>query len=723
MAIRMLALTVSAFALASCATAPTYSPGAPFDATTAHVIAQGYHARVIRDHFGVPHIYGKRNADVAYGLAYAHAEDDWKNIEEVIRASRGTLAEIVGDSGAKSDDFILALGNTTIVDRDYDAKTSPGSKAVAEGYAAGLNVWCAEHLATGCARSMPIMGRDIIAGFVNRPLSFYGLEGEIDALLSGRANMEMSTKSTREAFLNTTDDIELGSNGLAVAPNRSADGHTRIATNSHQPYEGRVAWYEARLKSEEGIDLVGGLFPGTPIILTGVGPNIGWAATVNKPDLYDTFKLVVDDEKNPTKYRMDGQWKDLDRTHIKYNVLRNGALVPVERVGLTAEQGPVYVTDKGVFAVSFVGKGDFTHLDQYLAMNMAKTVDDWRAAQVKYNAIPSVNYIVADSKGGIAYFWNAHMPKRVPGWDRSKVLPGDISETLWKGWEPVTALPSVIRPKSGYIVNSNHSPLLVSGPEDNPRAENYPKDFALDKLVTNRGLRAQELYGTDTSITRDEFFAYKMDDRYSSGSNVRKMQADFKNVDAGGDADLKAALDVVAAWDGRADMENRNAALTIFAAQAAMGSQIHDAYNRDKSLAALKQTAALLKASVGRIDPKWSEVSRVARGNQSWPTNGGPDTLRAVYVAGDLMKDKFRSGRAGDTYVAIADWAPDGTYKIDTIHQYGSATLDASSPHYADQAPIFAVEKFKQPPMTLEGVLAEATRDYRPGKEIVESGK
>ena len=716
MAVRTIVLcAASLFFAGSCA---TQAPGAatPFTAASARAIAATYDARVIRDKFGVPHIYGKRNADVSYGLAYAHAEDDWKNIEEVVRSSRGTLAEIVGDSGAKSDDFILSLGATTIVNRDYATKTSAKSKAVAEGYAAGLNVWCADHLDTGCTRSMPVTGRDIVAGFVNRPTSFYGLDGEVDALLSGRANMQMSTKSTREALLNTTDDIELGSNGLAVAPSRSADGHTRIAANSHQPYEGRVAWYEARLKSEEGIDLIGGLFPGTPIILTGVGPNIGWAATVNKPDLFDTFKLSVDDERNPTKYRMDGKWKDLQRTQIRYNVLRNGALVPVERTGYTSEHGPVYVTDKGVFAVSFVGKGDFDHLDQYLAMNEAKTIDDWRAAQIKYNAIPSVNYIVADSKGGVAYFWNAHMPKREPGWDRTKILPGDISETLWKGWEPVTALPSVIRPKSGYIVNSNHSPLLVSGPDDNPKAGNYPKDFALDTLVTNRGLRAQELYGTDTSITRDEFFAYKMDDRYAAGSNVRKMQVDFRNVDAGGDADLKAALDVVAAWDGRADMDNRNAALTIFTGQAAMGSQIHGAYDRAKALAALKETAALLKASVGRIDPKWSEVSRVARGSQSWPTNGGPDTLRAVYVAGDLTKAKFRSGRAGDTYVAIADWAPDGSYTIDTIHQYGAATLDAKSPHYADQAPIFAQEKFKRPPMTLEGVLAEATRDYRPGK-------
>jgi len=704
MTLRTLALAASAVTLAGCMSAP---------ASTVEPAGSGHDARIIRDAFGVPHIYGKRNADVAFGLAYAHAQDDWKHIEEVIRASRGTLSEIVGDAGAKSDDFILALGMTAIVNRDYDTKTSPEAKAVAEGYAAGLNLWCERNPASGCARTMPVTGRDIISGFVNRPLSFYGLEGEVDALLSGRANMEMSTKSTRQAYLDISDDIELGSNGLAVAPSRSADGHTRLAANSHQPYEGRVAWYEARLKSEEGIDLVGGLFPGTPVLLTGVGPNIGWAATVNKPDLYDTFKLVVDDEKNPTRYRMDGQWKDLERTTIRYNVLRNGALVPVERTGYTSEHGAVYVMDKGVYAVSFVGKGDFAHLDQYLAMNMAKTIDDWRAAQVKYNDIPSVNYIVADSKGGIAYFWNAHMPRRVPGWDRTKILPGDISETLWKGWEPVEALPAVIRPKSGYIVNANHSPLLVSGPEDNPKADNYPKDFALDTLVTNRGLRAQELYGKDTSITREEFISYKMDHNYSAGSNVMKMQADFRNVDPGNDADLRAALDVVLAWNGAADMDNRGAALSIFTGQAAMGSQMHDTYDRAKALAALKATAAQLKAATGRIDPKWSEVSRVARGGKSWPTDGGPDTLRAMYAAGDLATQKFRSGRAGDTYVAIADWAPDGSYRIDTIHQYGSATLDAASPHYADQAPLFAEKKWKQPPMKLDDLLKQARRDER----------
>ncbi len=703
--LRSLTLAVSVIALASCATLP---------AATA---ASGYDVRIIRDAFGVPHIYGRRNADVAFGLAYAHAEDDWKNIEEVVRSSRGTLAEIVGESGAKSDDFILALGNTDIVNRGYDAKVSPAAKALAEGYAAGLNAWCAENPETGCARTVPVVGRDIVAGFVNRPTSFYGLDGEIDALLSGRANMEMSTKSsTRASLLDTWDDIELGSNALAVAPSRSADGHTRLAVNSHQPYEGRVAWYEARLKSDEGMDMIGGMFPGTPLLLQGAGPNLGWAPTVNKPDLYDTFKLTVDDRKAPTKYQMDGQWKDLTLKQISYNVLKDGALVPVERTARWSEHGPVYVTDKGVFAVSFVGLNEFEHIDHYLAMNTAKTVDEWRAAQVKYNAVPSVNYVVADSKGGIGYFWNANMPKRVEGWDRTKILPGDISETLWKGWEPVERLPAVIKPKSGYVVNANHSPLLVSGPEDNPKAEDYPASFALDTLVTNRGLRAQELFGADTSITREEFLAYKMDDWYSVDSNVAFM-AEALDVEWSGkvDAETQKLIDHVRAWDGRADQHNRHAALAIFSGQAVMGSQMHGAYDDDRGLAALKQTAQLLIAATGRIDPEWGEVSRLKRGDKSWPLDGGPDTLRAVYVAGDLAAEKFRYGRAGDTYILIADWAPDGTYTLDTIHQYGVATLDASSPHYADQAQLFAEEKYKRPPMELGDLLKQATRDYRVG--------
>ncbi len=695
-----------------------WTPSGPaFDAAAARQAAEAYDARVLRDKFGVPHVHGKRNADVAFGLAYAHSEDDWATIEEVVRSNRGQLAELKGKDAAVSDFLMRALGNIEVVQEKYDSDVSPQAKAIAEGYAAGLNLWCAEHPESDCARTAPVTGRDIIAGYANRPPFFYGLDGELNAVLNGKGPPEMSTKSAHAAYLGADDDIELGSNAIAVSPARAADGHTRLAVNSHQPYTGSVAWYEARLKSDEGLDIIGGVFPGSPLILHGAGPNLGWAATVNRPDVSDIFLLTVDDPKHPTKYQMDGAWKDLTRKPIKFRVKLWGPFsLPVTREGYDSEHGPVFVTDNGVFAVSFAGRGELRYLDQYLAMNTAKTVAEWRAAQVGINAIPSINYVVADSQGSIAYFYNAHMPKREEGWDRRKVLPGDTSETLWKGWESAERLPAVINPKSGWVENSNHTPFLASSPEDNPKAEDYPASFGVDTNLTNRGLRALELFGADTSITREEFIAYKMDHAYSLNSNVRKMVAELVAAGANGDPDTQAELNLIGSWDGSADIHNRAAALAILTGQKAMGGQINTEATLEVKQAKLKEVAGLLKTAYGRIDPEWGEVSRVQRGDKSWPANGGPDTLRAVYATGDLAKDKFLHGVAGDTYIVIADWAPDGTYKLSTIHQFGSATLDAASPHYGDQAPLFAEEQFKEPPMTLEAEVAEASRDYRPGK-------
>ncbi len=691
--------------------------GAALDPAAVREAAAAYDVRVIRDRFGVPHVYGARNADVAFGLAYAHAEDDWANIEEVILQNRGTLAQVQGEKGAASDFLMLSLGNIQRIEAEYAETVSPAARAVAEAYAAGLNLWCVENAGTGCGRTAPVRGQDMVAGFANRPVFFYGLDRELVGVLRGEGPIDLSVRSARAAYLGTTADNELGSNAIAVAPSRAADGHTRLWVNAHQPYAGTVSWYEARLKSDEGIDLVGGLFPGSPLMLAGVGPNMGWAATVNAPDLSDVFLLTVDDPEKPRKYRMDGEWRDIAVTPLKFRVKLWGPFsLPVTREGYRTEHGPAYKTDRGVFALSYAGDGEVRHLDQYLAMNMAKSVAEWRAAQVSYNAIPSVNYVLADRQGHIGYVWNAQMPAREPGWDRKKILPGDVSETLWKGRTPVENLPAVFDPASGYVVSANHSPLLTSSPEDSPKGGDYPAEFGLDTLVTNRGLRAQILYGSDTSITREEFITYKMDEEYAPDSQVRKMTAALLARGGQGDADLQAALDMLAQWDGKVGRANRHAALAILTGQATMGPQMHGDVAVEAAAEALKAAAAQLQATYGRIDPEWGQISKVCRGDKRWPTDGGPDTLRAIYAAGDLAAQDHRCAVNGDTYVQLIDWAPDGSYRIDTIHQFGSATKDPASPHYADQSPLFAEKQFKQPPMTLEGVLAEATRDYRPGK-------
>lgn len=690
---------------------------AAFDRAAAMKAAEAYDARIIRDRFGVPHIYGPRDADVAFGLAYAHAEDDWATIEEVIFFSRGTLAQRNGKDAAIPDYLVAALGVWSAIDEKYDRDLSPATRAMVEGYAAGINLWCAEDRNRCAPGAAPVSGQDVIAGFVARTPFFYGLDENLTALFEGDEKTQEAARASRQALLRVPPGAETGSNAMAVAPSRADDGHTRLMVNSHQPYEGPVAWYEARVKSDEGWDMIGGLFPGAPMILVGAGPNLGWAHTVNKPDLFDAYALSVDDLEKPTKYMFDGAWRDLEIEPAKFRVKLFGPFsLPVTRRTYRSVHGPVFPTEHGVYAVSFGGMGDVRAAEQWYRKNKATNFDEWRSA-MEMGAIPSLNAVYADAAGNIAYYYNAAIPERDETFDWSGILPGDTSAALWKGRRPFSDVPSVVNPESGYVVNANHSPFETSGEGDNPVATDFPPHYGVIIRRTNRGLRIQELYGSDPEISEDEFLSYRMDIAYAQGSRVMETVEALIDGHMPGDPLLDEAVATLQRWDRTAARESRGAALALLTAQRARGYLLNDKGPREEDFeAALRETAQALQKNFGRLDPEWREVMRFKRGEIDTEIDGGPDTLRAVWPTGDIADGPVRAA-GGDTYILYADW-PDGggDPEIRTIHQYGAATLDASSPHYADQAPIFLRGEWKSPPMTLDAVASEATRDYRPGK-------
>jgi penicillin amidase/acyl-homoserine-lactone acylase len=695
-----------------------WTPAPPrFDAKAAIAAAGAYDARIIRDKWGVPHIYGKRDADVAFGLAYAHAEDDWKTFEEVLLFSRGRLAERNGKAAAVTDYLVAALGAHQAISQKYATDLSPETHALLEGYAAGVNFFCAEQKTRCTPGVAPVSTEDIVAGFAARTPFFYGLDDELKKIFQKDTEKSAGLDWIREAFLRVPPEAELGSNAMAVAPQRSADGATRLMVNSHQPYTGPVAWYEARLKSEEGWDMIGGLFPGAPLILHGVAPDHGWAFTVNKPDLVDVYALEVDRPKNPTKYKFDGGWRELGRGKAKFRVKLWGPFsLPVTRPVYRSVHGPVFETPNGWRAVAFAGDGDIRAVEQWRRMNKAINFDDWRDAMT-IQGIPSFNVVFADRTGRIAYFYNMATPDRSADWDWSKLAPGDRADLVWRGVLPFGTAPSVVSPPSGYVVNANNEPWKASSAEDSPKAEDYPAHLGVRARSTNRGLREQELYGANTSITAEEFIAYKMDDRYAEASNLRRLiAATLADPAVANDEALAPAIAVLKGWDGGAESDNRGAALAITFGRYALGVLLNgdDATIPDPK-AAFAKAAEDIEAGFGRLDPEWGAVNRLVRGPVDLPIDGGPDTLRAVYSLSDLSKGPGEA-IAGDTYIMAAEWLADGTQNLKTIHQFGAATLDQSSPHYADQAPLFDAEQWKTPAMTLQGVLAEATRDYRPGR-------
>jgi penicillin amidase/acyl-homoserine-lactone acylase len=694
------------------------TPSRAFDAKAARAAAAAYDVRIIRDRFGVPHIYGARDADVAFGLAYAHAEDDWKSIEEVLFFSRGELGRIKGREGAVSDYLVAALGVWRDIAAKYETDLAPETRAVAEAYAAGINLWCAEKRGRCAPGAAPVSGEDIVAGFVARTPFFYGLDDDLKALFRDAPKKAAEIAAIRTALLRISPGVEIGSNAVAVAPSRSADGHTRLLVNSHQPYTGPVAWYEARLKSGEGLDIIGGVFPGSPVILHGAGPALGWAHTVNSPDLVDVYALAVDDPKRPTKYRFDGGWRDLERARAQFRVKLFGPFsLPVSRPVYRSVHGPAFTTPTGVYAVAYGGQGDIRSLEQWRRMGKAQDFAGWRAA-MEMQAIPSLNAVYADRTGTIAYFYNAAIPVRAEGQDWSQTADGARADLLWSGVRPFGSAPFIVDPKSGYVANANNNPFEASDPEDSPKAEDYPPSYGVDMRTTNRGLRLLELYGADAAISADEFVAYKMDHFYSEDSRLAKLVAGLvADENLAGDPEARDAVALLKSWDRSAATDSRAAALAIRTGRLALGWYLAGSDAETPSpAAALAQAAQELEAAFGRIDPEWGEAMRLERGDLSLPINGAIETLRAVYPD-DARKRGPWIAAGGDTLIITAEWpAAGGGPQIRTIHQFGSATLDEASPHYADQAAMFAAEDWKTPPLTLDGVLAEATADYRPGR-------
>lgn len=669
--------------------------------------------RILRDEFGVPHIYGKTDADVAFGLAYAHSEDDFETIQKVILSTRGRLAAVDGFEAAPFDYLVNVLGFMDDVEARYASEIPADVRALAESYAEGLNLFAAENPPKVLPGWYPARGQDIVAGFVFRTPFFYGFQRDLVELLADEPQRSISEGPSEQSFRPfPAPPIQMGSNAVAVAPSRSADGATRLLVNSHQPYTGPVAWYEARLKSEEGWDVIGGVFPGSPLILHGTGRNLGWANTVNLPDLVDIYVLEMHPE-DPNLYRFDDEWRELEVSEVTIPVKIFGSI----RIGVTREilrsvHGPVLRTKHGVYALRYVGMGEIRQLEQYYRLNRAENFEQWEAA-LRMQALPSLNYVYADREGRIAYYYNVKSPVRAAGWDWTQYLPGNRSDLVWNEFHPFESMPIVIDPASGFVVNANHSPFRATTGEGNPDPADYP-DYGIETEMTNRGLRLLELYGGDDSITAEEFRRYKFDKRYSEESDVRGIVAEALAIDFGDDEKMRAAQEHLASWRFDVDLESRVAALgVLMATPVIIAGRLRQPPPSVE--ASFREAVASLERHHGRIDPAWSEVNRFQRGELDLPIGGGPDVLRAAesFV---LKPDGRYVSNSGDCYLMFVEWAEDGTLIVDTIHQFGTATLDSTSPHFADQVPLFLAEKTRRARLELDELLPFVTRETRPGR-------
>ncbi|MBI1320443.1 MAG: acylase [Candidatus Hydrogenedens sp.] len=679
-----------------------------------------YDAYILRDTWGVAHNYGKTDADAAYALAFSHCEDDATNIEDGILSARGKLASVRGVKFAPFDYIWHLFRVQEFADERYERDLSPEVRAVLEAYAEGITHFAAVYPDRMPHIALPVTGKEVAGGFMLKAPFFYELHTHLLNLMQADHPGTVSEK-VAAALIPTenlfTGGLPIGSNAWAVGPSRSADGHTRMALNSHQPWDGPVAWYEAHITSGEGWNMYGGTMPGGPMIFSGHDENKGWCHTVNRPDLVDIYAIEINPD-NPDQYKFDGEWKTIEKRMAPLTIKLWGNLrFTVNRECLWTVHGPAVRTSNGVYALTFAGLGEMRMIEQWYRMNKAKNLDEFKDA-LRIGGLVSFNTVYADREGNLFYLYNGQFPERNPAYDWSQYLPGNTSETLWGPPLPFESKPQLLNPASGLVFSCNNTPYAITSGDESPKPEDFPKWMGIETGMTNRSYRVLETYGADDSITAEEFHAYKFDTQYSEKSSVASRRSKLLELDLSNNPELQPAQELLRSWNLRADADNTAAPLAFLTCVAPMGyaSALGMAPRPfpSKGIDRLQFAVDHLTQHFGGIEVRWSDFCRLRRGNVDAPLEGTPDVLRDI--DGALEEDGRLKATYGDGWFMFVDWDADGKLTSETIHQYGAAATDPDSPHYDDQAPLFAREEMRPTLLTEEQVRQHLKREYRPGE-------
>ena len=663
---------------------------------------------IVRDNWGVPHIYGKTDADAAFGLAYAQAEDDFFTLQETVLKARGKYASVYGPGKNRINailDYLAGLLKVWDTVNNYYSTLDESTINLCEGYADGINYYIENNKETINEFIYPVSSKDIIAGTTHKTPFFFQLPFFLYDL-SEKKPEDIPSHYTIGESLDFISKAE-GSNVYAVSPESTDNKSTFLAINSHQPWDGELAWYEAHIHSEEGWNMVGGLFPGSPVVFVGHNDYLGWGHTVNKPDILDIYELEINPE-NENQYKFDDEWKNLETFDIEIEIkIGTGkSLIKHTETAYWSIHGPVIKGKEATYAIRYSKFDDIRIIEQWYKMNKSKNLEEWTEA-MEMMSMPMFNAGYADKEGNILYVYNAGIPIRNEKYDWQKVLPGNTSETLWTDYIPYDMLPKVINPKKGFIQNCNSSPYQTTADDDNPEKV-LSKTAGIEEFMTNRALRALETFGIDSEISYDEFKKYKFDLKYSDKSNIAELvkksiellknKKNFKKINR---KNLASALNIFSKWDLDTHKDNLNTALPVISFGKLIDVPPEEISNK-KIIDSISWAISYLNKHHKRLDVRWGNINRLIRGETDLELSGGPDIARAIYA---IPTDKGHlKGVAGDCYILLVQWDSEGIPISESIHQYGSSTINKNSKHYDDQAELFAEEEFKKISINLDEI-------------------
>lgn len=669
-----------------------------------------------RDVYGVPHIYGKTDAACVFGLAYAQAQDNLWQIEDNYIRALGRASELYGESTLRDDQLTRLLEIPRLARLEYD-RAAPRMRRLYDAFAAGLNYYRSRH---------PEAATRLLDRFEPwHTLALIRYKYYLDfASQSGLAPNELPT-----AFSESRLNSPKGSNAWALAATRSKSGHPMLFINPHANFFGVDQYYEAHLRSDEGWNFSGATRHGFVVPYMGHNETLGWSATDNFPDVGDLYVEVFDDPAKPLNYRYGSGYRSATQWTETIKVRTDSVTSTVRVVMRKTHHGPIVtVRDGKPLALRMAKLSEGGWIEQQYEMTRARSLEQFRSALGKQGVV-YMNLTYADRDGNIFYIYNGAVPRRSAKFDWSKPVDGTDTATEWQGYHSPAELPQLLNPSNGYAQNTNSSPFTTAGTHA-PIAGDFPSYMIGPETDNARARMSRRILDGKEKFSLDEFAAAAFDTYvYEADAHIPAVLdewSSFRRAEPTRARALEPALRVLGAWNRRSDPES--VGMTVFWSYANYAFGRLAAW-RDSSwirMRSLEDGLARLETAFGSREVAWGELNRLQRPARegellrddlpSLGVGGAPGWLGGIFqfTTRSARGQKRRYGFAGHSYVSVIEFGP--AVRARSVVVFGQSGLP-SSPHFFDQAPLYAKGQFKDAWFTLPEILAHLESSYRPGEE------
>lgn len=698
---------------------------------------QAKQVTIIRDNWGIPHIYGKTDADCVFGLLYAQCEDDFKRVEANYIDILGRSAEVYGEKNLYTDLYTRLLIDPAGAQSDY-ANSPAWLKKLLNAFAAGVNYYLYKH---------PSVKPALLTRF--EPwFQLMWTDGSIAAIQSGGLTIDELKRfytndptTTVQAKRTDEEEVATGSNGFALAPSRTASGNAILYINPHVTFYFRP---EVHVISEEGLNAYGAVTWGQLFVYQGFNEHCGWMHTSGYSDVSDLYAEKITKQGKQLFYQYEKALLPVKQRAVTLHYKEGEQLKTTTINTWYTRHGPVMGSRNGKWLSVKANNRSMSSLIQSWQRTKANGFEAFKKnMELLSNA--SNNTVFADDKGNIAYWHGNFIPRRDKAYDWSQPVDGSTKATDWKGLHTLNETIHLYNPASGFIQNCNSTPFTASG-KSSPLQAKYPAYMSTEP-ENFRGITAARLLAKAQKFTIDSMIANGYNTTLAVFEElIPALVKGYLNAysqNNPSNASLDEAVATLQYWDQKASDTSEATTLAIEWIQHLMPlidnvlvngkrfdlvSRVHIYANTATStelVDALLASMNDLNKKYGSWFIRWGTINRYQRltGNlqetyddnkPSLPVGMAASTWGCLpsfvskYVNGSLK----RYGYNGNSFICAVEFGK--KVKAKSLLT-GGESGDPHSKHFSDQAAMYTKGIFKDVLFYKEDVLKHAERTYRPG--------